>query len=164
VSWPEFRPAQLVRRLVEAGVDFVVIGGYAAIAHGSAQITRDLDICYSEDAANLEALGRALIALDSRLRGVSEDVPFTPDGAALRRTRVLTLDTADGPLDILADPAGGPGYATLRKRAIETEVAGVAVLVASLEDLLAMKRASGRPKDLVAVDELEAIARLERER
>jgi hypothetical protein len=164
VSWPEFRPSHLVRRLVDAGVDFVVIGGYAAIAHGSAQITRDLDISYSDDEANLEALGRALMALDARLRGVADVVPFVPDGAALGRTRVLTLDTADGPLDILADPAGGPGYATLRKRAIETQVAGVTVRVASLEDLIAMKRAAGRPRDLVAVEELEAIARLERER
>lgn len=164
MNWPEFRPSRLVRRLVAAGVDFVVIGGYAAIAHGSVQITRDLDICYSDDEANLEALGRALVALDARLRGVAEDVPFVPDGATLKRTRVLTLDTPDGALDILADPAGGPGYKALRKRAIEAEVAGVTVLVASLQDLLAMKRASGRPKDLVAVEELEAIARLQRSR
>ena len=163
MSWPEFRPAELVRRLADAGVDFVVIGGYAAIAHGSVQITRDLDICYSDDEANLETLGSALVALDARLRGVAEDVPFVPDGVTLRRTRVLTLDTADGPLDILADPAGAPGYAALKRRAIEAPVAGVTVLVASLEDLIAMKRASGRPKDLIAVEELEAIARLERE-
>jgi predicted nucleotidyltransferase len=164
VSWPEFRPTQLVRRLVDAGVDFVVIGGYAAIAHGSVQITRDLDICYSDDQANLEALGSALVALDARLRGVAEDVPFVPDGRTLRRTRVLTLDTDDGPLDILADPAGAPGYSALKKRAIKAPVAGVTVRVASLKDLIAMKRASGRPKDLLAVEELEAIARLERER
>lgn len=163
MEWPEFRPRELLRRLADAGVDFVVIGGYAAIAHGSVQITRDLDICYSDDEANLKALGGALVALDSRLRGVSDDVPFVPDGATFRRTRVLTLDTTEGPLDILADPAGAPGYKTLKKRAIETRVAGEAVLVASLDDLLAMKRASGRPKDLIAVEELEAIARLERE-
>jgi len=162
VNWPEFRPTELLRRLGAARVDFVVIGGYAAIAHGSVQITRDLDICYADDAANLEALGRALVDLDARLRGVAEDVPFVPDGATLGRTRVLTLDTAEGPLDILADPAGAPGYAALRKRAIETRVEGVVVRVASLDDLLTMKRASGRPKDLLAVEELEAIARLER--
>jgi predicted nucleotidyltransferase len=164
VTWPEFRPNELLRRLVGAGVDFVVIGGYAAIAHGSVQITRDLDICYSDDQANLDALGRALVELDASLRGVAEDVPFVPDGAALRRTRVLTLDTAEGPLDILADPAGTPSYEVLRKRAIEVPVEGVTVRVASLKDLLAMKRASGRPRDLLAVEELEAIARLERGR
>lgn len=147
---------------MDAGIDFVVIGGFAAIAHGSVQVTRDLDICYSTDAPNLEALGRGLVELGARLRGVAEDVPFVPEGATLRRTRVLTLETAEGPLDILADPAGTPGYEILSQRAIEVPVAGVIVRVASLEDLLAMKRASGRPKDLLAVEELEAIARLGR--
>src|SRR3954469_21805348 len=121
-DWPEFRPTRLLRKLVDEGVDFVVIGGVAAVVHGSAQITRDLDICYSTDAANLDVLGRALVELDARLRGVAEDVPFVPDGAALKRTRVLTLDTAEGPLHILADPAGTPGYEALRRRAIKVPV------------------------------------------
>jgi hypothetical protein len=162
VKWPEFRPTRLLRRLVDAGVDFVVIGGFAAIAHGSVAITRDLDICYSTDPENLEALGRGLVELGARLRGVAEGVPFTPDGATLKRTQILTLETAEGPLDILADPRGSPGFGTLRERALDVPVAGVVVRVASLEDLLAMKRASGRPKDLLAVEELEAIARLGR--
>lgn len=160
VNWPEFRPTRLLRSLVDAGIDFVVIGGYAAIAHGSAQVTRDLDVCYSPGPENLEALGRGLVELDARLRGVTDDVPFVPDGATLRGTRVLTLETREGPLDILAEPAGAPGYRALRERAIEVPVAGVVVRIASLEDLLAMKRALGRPKDLLAVEELEAIARL----
>jgi predicted nucleotidyltransferase len=159
-DWPEFRPTRLLRRLVESGVDFVVIGGFAAIAHGSVQLTRDLDICYSTEAPNLEALGLGLVDLGARLRGVTDDVPFAPDAATLRRTRVVTLETEEGPLDVLADPAGAPGYETLKHRALEVPVAGVLVRVASLEDLLAMKRASGRPKDLLAIEELEAIARL----
>jgi predicted nucleotidyltransferase len=163
VNWPEFRPTRLLRRLVDAGLDFVVIGGFAAIAHGSVAITRDLDICYSTDPENLEALGRGLVELDARLRGVAEDVPFTPDGATLTRTQILTLVTAEGPLDLLADPAGAPRYTELRDRALEVAVAGVTVRVASVEDLVAMKRAAGRPKDLRAVEELEAIARLGRE-
>lgn len=85
-----------------------------------------------------------------------------PDRAALRQARALTLETAEGPLDLLADPAGTPGYAALRERALEIPVAGMVVRVASLRDLLAMKRARGRPKDLLAVEELEAIARLGR--
>lgn len=164
MNWPEFRPTRLLRRLVDADVDFVVIGGFAAIAHGSVQITRDLDICYSTDKDNLAALGRGLVELDARLRGVAEDVPFVPDGATLERTQILTLETAEGPLDLLADPAGAPDYAKLRDRALEVPVAGVTVRVAALKDLLAMKRAAGRPKDLLAAEELEAIARLGRER
>jgi hypothetical protein len=138
-------------------VDFVVIGGVAAVVHGSAQITRDLDITYSDDVANLDALGAALVTLDARLRGVAERVPFVPDAAALRHTGVLRLDTVDGPLVMLA---GSVGYEHLRERALEVPVNGVSIRVASMEDLLAMKRAAGRPKDLLAVEELEAIARL----
>jgi predicted nucleotidyltransferase len=159
-EWPDFRPAALLRRLREGGVDFVVVGGMAAVALGSAQITRDLDITYAADAENLERLGRVLVDLGARLRGVAEDVPFVPDGRTLRHTQILTLDTAEGPLDLLAAPDGAPGYAELRERAEVGIVSGVEVRVASLDDLIAMKRAAARPKDLVAVEELQAIRRL----
>lgn len=104
------------------------------------------------------------MALGARLRGVTDDVPFVPDGRILRRTRVLTLDTPDGMLDVLAAPDGSPPYESLRERAIRADLDGIEVQVASLDDLIAMKKAAGRPKDLVAVEELEAIQRLQRER
>ena len=161
-AWPEFEPTALLEALVEGGVDFVVVGGIAAIGHGSAAITRDLDISYDESQENLERLGQVLVRLGARLRGVTEDVPFIPDGRTLRRMRVLTLETPLGPLDLLGGPSGSPAYAKLRERAALVEVAGVQVRIASLEDLIAMKKAAGRPKDLVAVEELEAIQRLRR--
>jgi hypothetical protein len=161
-EWPRFSPRRLLEHLVEGGVDFVVVGGIAAVAHGSASFTNDLDISYAPDEENLERLGRVLVALDARLRGVTDDVPFVPDGRTLRRTRVLTLETPIGPIDLLAQPDGSPVYAQLRGRATAEEIAGVEVLVASLDDLIAMKKAAGRPKDLVAVEELEAIQRLQR--
>jgi nucleotidyltransferase AbiEii toxin of type IV toxin-antitoxin system len=142
----------------------VVIGGLAAVVHGSATITRDLDVVYSGDHENLDRLGAVLVALGARLRGVTDDVPFVPDGRTLRRTRVLTLDTPDGRLDLLAEPDGSPPYERLRERALRADLDSVEVRVASLEDLIAMKKAAGRPKDLVAVEELEAIRRLQRER
>jgi hypothetical protein len=161
---PEFRPDLLLGRLGTAGVDYVVVGGVAAQAHGTSLFTGDLDICYASDADNLERLGRTLVALGARLRGVAADVPFIPDGRTLRRTQILTLDTPDGPLDLLVDPSGSPGYETLAGRAVKVEWAGSTIKVASLEDLIAMKRAAGRPKDLLAVEELEAIQRILRER
>jgi hypothetical protein len=159
-AWPEFRLGELLRRLVDGEVDFVVIGGIAAIAHGSPQVTQDLDIAYATDEANLERLGAVLVALAATLRGITDGVPFVPDGRTLRRTRMLTLDTSDGPLDLLAEPDGAGGYARLRANAIDATVSGATVRIAGLEDLLAMKKAAGRPKDRVYVEELEAIRRL----
>ncbi len=163
-EWPRFRPGELLQQLVANGVDFVVVGGLAAVMHGSAAITRDLDITYAPDQENLDRLGQALVGLGARLRGVTDDVPFIPDGRTLNRTRILTLATPDGSIDLLAQPDGAPIYARLRERAWRAKLAGVEVRIASLDDLIAMKKAAGRPKDLVAVEELEAIRRLQRER
>jgi hypothetical protein len=162
--FPDFSPRALLRHLVEGKVDFVVIGGIAAVARGSVQFTQDLDIVYAPDQENLDRLGQVLVDLGARLRGVADDVPFIPDGRTLRRTRVLTLETRIGLIDLLAQPDGAPVYEQLRKRATGEIIAGVEVKVASLDDLIAMKKAAGRPKDLVAVEELEAIRRLQRER
>ena len=160
---PRFSPRALLQELVRGDVEFVVIGGIAAIARGSAAFTQDLDICYAPDQANLDRLGGVLVALAARLRGVTDDIPFVPDGRTLRRTRVLTLETELGLIDLVAQPDGAPVYERLRRGASRETIAGVDVWVASLEDLIAMKKAAGRPKDLVAVEELEAIQRLQRE-
>jgi hypothetical protein len=160
VSWPEFSPTAALRALVTAGVDFVVIGGIAAVAHGGAQMTQDLDVVPAPDRVNLDVLGRALQSLDAKLRGVDADVPFVPDGRTLRGTQILCLDTTAGPLDVLAAPKAAPSYPVLRGNAVRVMIAELPVLIASLDDLIAMKLAAGRPKDLVAVDELRAIRRL----
>jgi predicted nucleotidyltransferase len=162
IELPDFRPRALLRRLVAGNVDFVVIGGIAAVAHGSASFTQDLDIAYAPDEENLDRLGRVLVDLDARLRGVTDDVPFVPDGRTLRHVRVLTLETAQGLIDLLAEPDGAPVYERLREAATLQEVDGAEVRIAALDDLIAMKKAAGRPKDLVAVEELEAIKRLSR--
>lgn len=160
-EWRELRVGALLRALTEGGVDFVVIGGIAAVAHGSLQITQDLDICYAGDEANLERLGAVLVSLGATLAGVTDDVPFVPDARTLRHVRVLTLNTPDGALDVLAEPDGSGGYARLRAGAIEAQVAGATVRIAGLDDLIAMKKAAGRPKDRIYIEELEAIRRLQ---
>ena len=161
-EWPELHLEALLRALVSHGVDFVIVGGIAVIAHGSARITRDLDICYATDQSNLDVLGAALLDLGARLRGVEEEIPFVPDGRSLRRTTILTLDTNHGWIDLLAAPSGAPPYAALRQRAERVTFGNIAVLVASLDDLESMKRAAGRPRDLVDVEEIEVIRRLRR--
>jgi hypothetical protein len=160
-------PAELdVERLLGAltrrGVDFVVVGGIAAVLWGSARSTFDLDVCPALDAGNLEALGAALTELESRLRGIDEDVAFVPDSRALAQVELLTLTTRAGPLDLVMRPGGAPAYPRLRKHAQHVDVGGFSVRVASIGDLIAMKRAAGRPKDELDVEELEAIRRLRR--
>jgi hypothetical protein len=162
-SLPEFLPTALLRELVARGVDFVVIGGIAMIGHGSTRSTRDLDIVYAVNAANLEALGEAMVGLGARLRGVTDDVPFLPDARTLRQTSILTLDTPLGWIDLLVSPAGSPAYAQLRARAERITMEGMIVPIASLDDLESMKRAAGRPKDLLDLEEIEVIRRLRRQ-
>jgi hypothetical protein len=151
---------RLLRALVDGKVDFVVIGGVAAVLHGSARATFDLDICFANDAANLDALGGVLTGLGARRRGVADDVPFIADGATLKRVDVLTLTTVAGDLDVLRVPSGAPRYDVLRAHADRFDVGGFEVRVASIEDLIAMETAAGRDKDRGDVVELEAILRL----
>jgi Nucleotidyl transferase AbiEii toxin, Type IV TA system len=161
---PDYNPGALVRELIEHDVDFVVVGGVAVVMQAMPRFTKDLDICYSPAQENLNALGRALLMLDAHLRGIDDDVPFVPDGRTLRGTRILCLTTSAGDIDLLVEPFGGPSYETLRRRADVMEVADHQVRVASIEDLLAMKRAAGRPQDLIDVEALEAAARLRKRR
>ena len=155
-------PTTLLAALADAGVDFVVIGAIAVVAHGHIRTTRDLDITYSTTPKNLAALGEFLVASDARLRGVTEVVPFVPDARTLERVEMLTLETRLGSLDLLAAPPGAPSWHELRKRALRIELEGRTVRVAAIDDLVSMKRAAGRPRDLEDIEALEAIQRLER--
>jgi predicted nucleotidyltransferase len=162
-SFPELRLEALLGRLARAEVDFVVIGGVAVAFQGYGRATKDLDITYATDKQNLKRLGEVLLDAHARLRGIAEDVPFVPDERTLARTRLLTLDTDDGGLDLVADPPGAPPYATMHARADHVELDGIVIAVAALDDLLAMKRAAGRPQDLADVEALEVARRLQAE-
>jgi predicted nucleotidyltransferase len=159
---PELRLVALLHRLAEARVDFVVVGGVAVAVQGYGRATKDLDITYATNGANLERLGHVLTELDAHLRGVPDDVPFVPDATTLKRVSILTLDTREGPLDLLVDPAGAPPYERLRERAETIDLDGREFRVAGIDDLLAMKRAAGRPQDLADVDALETVRRVRR--
>jgi Nucleotidyl transferase AbiEii toxin, Type IV TA system len=161
---PEFAVSRLLERLVQAGVDFVVIGGVAVIVQGSPRFTKDLDICYATDRANLDRLGQLLVDLDARLRGIDEELPLVPDARMLRQAAMLTLTTREGDIDLLADPAGSPGYAALKRNASRIDLGGNVVLVASIDDLIAMKTATGRPQDIVDLESLEIARRRLRQR
>lgn len=140
----------------------MVVGGIAAVLHGGERNTFDLDICPDTEQDNLDALGRALFELSPQLRGVAEDVPFVPDGQSLRSLEILTLATSLGPLDVITHPDGSPPYASLRRRALRMDIGSTTILVASIDDLLEMKRAAARDKDRLDIEALEELKGLTR--
>ena len=152
-----FDPLQILSTLDHHHVRFVIIGGIAGRLWGSTTVTNDLDICYARDRANLEALAEALKELKAKLRGVDRDLPFITDARSLKMGDSFTFTTTAGSLDCLGTPAGSGGYEPLARTAEKMDVGGVDVLVASLEDLIQMKRAAGRPKDLIEVEILSAV-------
>lgn len=154
---PPFSARSLLRALIDGGVDFVVIGGLAAQAHGSPLITEDLDVCFDLDGANLDRLASVLHDLAAMRRGMPESILAPLDRRALRAGDVFTLRTRFGDLDLLARPDPGLDYVQLRSRAARFELAGTPVWIAAVEDLIAMKRAAGRPKDLMAIEHLAAL-------
>jgi len=152
-----FDPLRAFRTLERHGVRFVVIGGLGARLHGSPTVTNDLDVCYDRAPENLERLAAALRELGAELRGVVDDVPFRLDARTLAAGDHFTFTTTAGNLDVLGSPAGVDGFAALARSAVPFEVEGLTVPVASIDDLIAMKRAAGRPKDLIEVEILSAV-------
>lgn len=149
----EFDPGPILEVLVRHRVDFVVIGGLAGIARGSAYNTHDVAVAYERSAENLSWLAAALSELGATLRGAPEGLPFQPDSETLRAGSNFTFDTRFGSLDILGDPAGAPRYNELRAGGSTEELWGLAIRIASIDHLIAMKEAAGRPRDLTMAAE-----------
>ena len=147
---PPFSPQEIFATLHRHGVDYVAIGGIAANAHGSRRLTLDVDIVPAPDEKNYERLAAALDELgapptvvDSGFRDLDPRDSFD-----LARAEMLQVSTGAGDLDLLNGAPGAPPYDDLSARAIEVDVRGTPVRVAALDDLIAIKRASGRPQDL----------------
>ena len=153
----------LLRALASHGVAFIIIGGAAATAHGSARLTQDLDLVYGRDDENLRRLADVLEGLGARLRGAPSDLPFRPDAATLHHGLNFTFTTRLGDLDLFGEIAGGGGYSDLEPHCDRIVVFGIPCLCLGIAKLIEVKTAAGRPKDLEAVAELE-ILREERER
>lgn len=155
---PDFRT--VLAELTESGVRFVLIGGLAMVAHGSAHITGDLDIGYARDRANIEAVVRALSPLNPRLRGFPPELPFVWDVSSARAAANQTLLTDAADVDILGEIPGIDSFEGLWSRSVETELFGIKVRIAGLDDLIAMKQAAGRLKDQTHIMELLALKKL----
>jgi predicted nucleotidyltransferase len=152
-----FQPLRALQILADHGVRFVVIGGVAGATHGSPSVTQDLDVCYERSPENLERLAAALVSIHATLRGVDDDVAFVPNPETLEAGDRFTFTTDLGDLDCLGIPAGTLGYDDLVMTAIEVDLDGLVVAVASLDDLIGMKRAAGRPRDLAELEILGAL-------
>jgi predicted nucleotidyltransferase len=151
------RVDEILRSLSEAGARFVLIGGLAAQVHGSPSLTGDVDICFATDGVNLHRLAGALREMAAVRRGMPDGVVAPIDDGALRAGDVFTLTTRFGDLDLLAHPAPGLDFDLLAADAMTIEIMGRVVQVASLDDLMAMKRAAGRPKDRIELEVLGAL-------
>jgi hypothetical protein len=159
VSERSFSPQEIFAALYRHGVDYVAIGGIAANAHGSRRLTLDVDIIPAPQESNYERLAAALDELGAPATAVDSDFcDLDPrDSFDLARATILKLPTAAGDLDVLNGALGAAPYGDLRERAIEVEVRGTPVRVVSLDDLIAMKRAAGRPRDLRDIADLTGI-------
>ena len=162
---PSFRPEEIVAALHRHDVAYILVGGFAAVAHGAPYITNDIDITPKDDLENLARLSEALEELHARVRGDHEGretFAFGHDAASLRGRRVLNLTTDAGNLDLTVVPAGTSGYEDLRRDAIEISIDGIPVRVASLADVIRSKAAADRPKDRSALPVLRRLLEQQR--
>ena len=147
----------LLRALTDAGVEFVIVGGAAATAHGSARLTLDLDVVYRRTPENLGRVVRSLAPHGPYLRGAPPGLPFQWDADTLAKGLNFTLITTLGAIDLLGEITGGGVYEDLLPHTDSLRVSGVDCRCLSLDRLIDVKRAAGRVKDLDAIAELEAI-------
>ena len=148
---------RLLGALVAGQVEFVLVGGLAATVHGSARLTQDVDVVYSRSEANIARLVEALEPLNPYLRGAPPGLPFEWSSATVKRGLNFTLTTTAGDIDLLGEIVGGGGYEALSARAEYVDLFGYECLCLDLPTLIATKRAAGRPRDLEAIAELEAL-------
>ncbi len=143
--------------LVNANVDFVIVGGLAATVHGSARLTQDIDVVYGRSDTNLERLAESLAPLAPYPRGAPSGLPFEWSVVTLRGGLNFTLTTTAGDIDLLGEITGGGVYEDLLPHTLEIQLFGHPCLCLELEWLIRTKRAAGRPRDFETVAELLAL-------
>lgn len=150
---------EILRRLVAAGAEFVLIGGLALGARGVVRATKDIDIVVAPNPENLKVVAEVAVGAGGHVqRGKALlGSPFSI-AAELANGEQMAIDTELGRIDIVQGLDGVPSFDELISRASETDVLGVNVAVCSVEDLRAMKRAAGRGQDLVDLESLDAVA------
>lgn len=156
---PEFSPERILRTLNERGVRYVLVGGFAAVIHGSPYVTTDLDVVPETGEGNLERLSAALGDLNARVWTSTEPegLAFEHDAESLARAETWSLVTDHGRLDVTFRPSGTSGFADLARDAVRLAILGVDVGVASLADVVRSKEAAAREKDRLVLPILRRI-------
>ena len=153
----------MLQGLRSSDIKFIVVGGLAATAHGSRRVTDDVDICYDTSEANTVRLAALLESWSAYPRGIDRGLPFFMDARQFRTTPIMTLTTSEGFIDVLDVVKGVGQFAECRRRSQRVEAFGIRFRVLGLEALIDAKRATGRPKDLDQLPELEALLALRSE-
>jgi len=148
---------RLLQRLFEAEIDFVIVGGFGAMLHGSSLLTRDLDVCAVLTAENLDKLRATFGDLHPIHRLTPQRISFLENPERGTLLKNLYLQTDLGPLDLMSSITGVGDYARVAAGSVEIELFGRRARVIGLDDLILAKQAMGREKDLLAVKELRAI-------
>src|SRR5437764_13202491 len=155
-----FDPAAVMRHLLDAGVEFVVVGGLAMSIPGSAYVTRDLDVCYHRTTANIAALSKGLAPVRPTMRGGPPGLVFRFDAATIQAGQNFALMTEVGEVDLLEEISGIGTYEQVLAQSEGHTLFGLTVRVLSLDALIASKKAAGRRKDQTRLLELEELEKL----
>lgn len=147
----------LLRCILDADVDFILVGGVAGNVHGAARSTFDVDIVYRRSPENVQRLVAALAPINPYLRGAPPGLPFVFDAATVVRGLNFTLRTSLGDIDLLGEITGGGSYERLLPDSEPIRIFDMTMQCVTLSALIRLKRAAGRPKDLEAIAELEAL-------
>jgi predicted nucleotidyltransferase len=148
---------KIITALTQSGIRFIVVGGAAATAHGSARLTQDLDIVYERSKENIANLVKTLSPYKPYLRGAPLGLPFIWDEETILKGLNFTLITSLGALDLLGEITGGGSFEDLLNDSVKVELFGTECLVLNLKRLIEVKRAAGRIRDLEVIAELEAL-------
>ena len=149
--------AQVIPPLVHEKVDFILIGGMAAILHGAARVTFHVDVVYSRTRDNIERLSNALAVHRPYLRNAPAGLPFAWDTKTIRKGLNFTLATDLGDIDVPGEVAGGETYQTLLPHSLDVEAFGIRFKCIDLPTLIRIKEAAGRRKDQEAIAELRVL-------
>jgi hypothetical protein len=151
----------LLKSLLDNEVEFVLIGGFASVIHGSNHVTQDLDICAVISNDQIEKIRKALKELSPIHRmNLKANVSFNDRPLPDENVQNIYLQTDAGVLDILSSVIGVGDFNELKRNAIQFPLFGKKCLVISIDDLIKCKQSMTRPKDKIVLEELLRIKKI----